>query len=254
MESKVKALLAIKPTFTCAGSHTRSLHTWDEMSEEESLAFENFAPINGDKIRVEPIGNMFSVPARNISDAAKFHHKTFNDALKHLNINGHLNAHDMLERIQHYPFLASAFMLANISKSRRRACAALIVRRETFRPPVIVSSGVNGTRMGSDNLCEDNLCELSCEDVVHAEVNAFKNMRIAESAKLDTMYITDSPCPDCLNFLRLNTDIRTLVFARNYRITEHMEKAHDFTLIHIPEREVVDYINASENRMSQIIC
>lgn len=254
MESKVKALLAIKPTFTCGGNHTRSLHTWDEMSEEESLAFENFAPINGTRIRVEPIGNMFSDPARNISDAPKFHHKTFNDALKHLDVNGHLNAHDMIERIQHYPFLSAAFMLANISKSRRRACAALIVRREPNIPPVIISSGVNGTPVGKENLCEDNLCDLSSSDVVHAEVNAFRNMNLEEDRKLDTMYITDSPCPDCLNFLRLNTDIRTLVFARNYRITEHLEKAHDFTLIHIPEKEIVDYINASEKRMSQIIC
>ncbi|AXG66426.1 putative CMP deaminase [Dickeya phage vB_DsoM_JA33] len=154
------------------------------------------------------------------------------------------------DRVQHYPFLAAAFSLANISKARRRACGAVLVR-EINGIPTIVGSGVNGTEPKEENLCETHDLTLSFPGTVHAEINCVSPFR--ESAKdTDILYITDSPCEFCLEFLK-TTSIRTVVFARCYRITEHMEKAEGFRFIHIPEQAVIDYMNSSISRMSQVI-
>lgn len=259
MESKVKAFLVIRPATIRNHSLLRTLHFWTNQHDQESVVFDSMEQIhhNGSMImpvvmRIDGSGVLLNPEFEGIP---VFAHDTFAECVIHLELNGHFGTIPIADRIQHYPFLSAAFMLANVSKSRRRACAALIVRREPNIPPVIISSGVNGTPVGKENLCEDTLCTLSSPEVVHAEVNAFRNMNIEEDRKLDTMYITDSPCPDCLNFLRWNTDIRTIVFSRSYRITDHLlEVEREFTLIHIPEKEVVDYINASEKRMTQTIC
>ena len=257
MELKVNAFLLIRPAKIRNGTLLRTIHFWTFGHDQEKERFKYMEQVyfNGStimpiQIRIDGAGKILS---EEFKDIPLFPHNTFADCVEYLELNGHFGIVPMSERIQHYPFLASAFMLANISKSRRRACAALIVRRETNIAPVIISSGVNGTPVGKENLCEDNLCELSSPEVIHAEVNAFRNMNIEEDRKLDTMYITDSPCPDCLNFLRLNTDIRKIVFSRSYRITDHLVEEREFTLIHIPEKEIVDYINASEHRMFQTI-
>lgn len=258
MELKVNAFLLIRPATLKNGSLLRTIHFWTDAHDQENERFKYMEQVffNGNtimpiSIRIDEQGKILS---EEFKDIPLFSHETFAECVEHLELNGHFGTIAIAERIQHYPFLASAFMLANVSKSRRRACAALIVRREPNIPPVIISSGVNGTPVGKENLCEDTLCTLSSPEVIHAEVNAFRNMNIEEDRKLDTMYITDSPCPDCLNFLRLNTDIRKIVFSRSYRITDHLVDEREFTLIHIPEKEIVDYINASEKRMTQTIC
>lgn len=152
------------------------------------------------------------------------------------------------DRVKHYPFLAAAFSIANISKARRRACGAVLVRT-IDGVPTIICSGVNGTPAGQDNLCETHDLSLSAESVIHAEINCVKTVEGFEDES-DVLYVTDSPCEYCLEYLR-TTQIRTIFFARCYRLTEHLKEFPEFNFFHIPEGAVLDYMQSAITRMGQ---
>jgi len=242
----MKALLV-----TELNSNSKSLHTWVQFDEQQNAVFESMEQsVEIDGKRIETVnGSMSGQP--DIKQAAVYEHETFFDAVRSVGGNN-FRALNVQERSQHYAMLASVVMLANASKARRRGCAALIVRKSsasrTKGVAYAIASGVNGTAAGKENLCEDHLLTASNPGVLHAEVNALNNL-CGPTGSTDVMYVTDSPCPFCLEHLRNYSAIRTIVFCRDYRITDHMAAANDFKFIYIPQSEVEEYIQSSLNRL-----
>lgn len=249
MENK-GALLAVQ-------NGLRTLHVWETITPEGQDFFDNFKPISysieGNPeivLNVVPVGNEHSTPDLCLVTVPVYEHKTFFDALQSIGV-GKLPSMDVAGRTRHYPFLAMVIMLAGMSKARRRGCAALIARKSDWTSTKgnysVIATGVNGTKAGKENLCEDHLLVMSKEGVVHAEVNALTNHTGSTHAS-DVMYVTDSPCPFCLEHIRNYSAIRTIVFTRDYRLTDHMRNATDFNFIYIPLSEVEDYMQSAQNR------
>ena len=126
-----------------------------------------------------------------------------------------------IEQAEH--IMASTFTLAAASKSKRRATAALLVHLNNGYP-MILSSGVNGTRPGESNIMETSDLTLSLPSVIHAEVNCINRL---DQYSLwpepeDILFCTDSPCPDCLHEIE-SVGITTIIYAREYRLTDHLD-------------------------------
>lgn len=118
------------------------------------------------------------------------------------------------------PIMASLFTLASASKSKRRSCACAFVKWR-HGIPTIVSSGVNGTPVGTSNECEPQDLSMTYRHVVHAEINAMASAQMP-LFKSNVLVCTDSPCPDCLAAIKEKTQIQHVVFARRYRVDNHL--------------------------------
>jgi dCMP deaminase len=114
-------------------------------------------------------------------------------------------------------FMNIAIQVATRSTCDRKHVGAVIVRNKT-----ILSTGYNGSPRGLPH-CDDVGHELkemggkkSCVRTVHAEANA-----IAQAARTGTaiegaeIYITVSPCYDCLKLL-INSGIKKIICGEFY--------------------------------------
>ncbi|MBR1713252.1 MAG: dCMP deaminase family protein [Alloprevotella sp.] len=114
-------------------------------------------------------------------------------------------------------YLRMAAIWAENSYCRRRQVGALIVKDK-----MIISDGYNGTPAGFENVCEDEL-GLTKAYVLHAEANAItKIARSGNNSDGSTLYVTDSPCIECAKLI-IQSGIRRVVYARQYRLTEGIE-------------------------------
>lgn len=108
-----------------------------------------------------------------------------------------------------YMNCAEAF--AQCSTSTRLKVGCVIVQDNN-----IVAEGLNGTPPGHlTNKCEDTSAKTS-RDVVHSEMNAIcKAAREGHSTKGATLYVTHSPCPDCVKHI-VSAGINKVVFKHIY--------------------------------------
>lgn len=134
-------------------------------------------------------------------------------------------------------YLQMAEVWAKRSKANRLQVGAIIVKDKR-----IISDGYNGMPSG----CEDDVCEYYDYDdymvpettmstkslVLHAESNALMKLAAAggEGAKGATMYITDSPCPECAKLIK-QAGIERVVYRREYRITTGIEMLRSLGVI-----------------------
>lgn len=119
--------------------------------------------------------------------------------------------------LSHYPqqcisAMLQAFSVASMSKARRRKVGAMIFREIStgyFQP---LSNGVNGTRPGECNVCED-MDGSTRKGVIHAEQNCFiKMLREGIATKGCTVVVTLVPCLGCCDRI-LDAGIREVVYC-----------------------------------------
>lgn len=151
--------------------------------------------------------------------------------------------------------MASLFALATVSRSRRRSCAASVVRL-VEGIPVMIATGVNGTVPGTDNACEPEDLSSTFQHVIHAEDNCLRRYAATcEPQSLDMLFVTDSPCPACFQLI-LNTGIRRVYYARGYRIQDHLPLADAYGLefIQVDLQQVRMSLIEAHRRIDHVIC
>lgn len=110
--------------------------------------------------------------------------------------------------------LEVASVYAKLSTCKRLQVGCLLVKGGT---PIAI--GYNGTKPGACNCCEDTDGN-TLPSVRHAEINALNKLWTSkESAEGAIAFITDSPCPDCVQDL-YNAGIREIYFSKLYRLDE----------------------------------
>jgi dCMP deaminase len=108
-------------------------------------------------------------------------------------------------------YLRMAHEWGKLSHCERKQVGAIIVKNG-----MIISDGYNGTPAGFDNRCEDEKGD-TLWYVLHAEANAItKVARSTNNAQDATLYLTLSPCKDCIKLI-LQAGIRRVVFSRLYK-------------------------------------
>ena len=109
--------------------------------------------------------------------------------------------------------IASA--VAKLSKCNKAKVGAIIVDQDNR----IISTGYNGTPIGTCNECEDENGKTKPE-VIHAECNAilFAN----RSLKGCTLYVTLSPCTSCAPLI-LQCGISKVIYKDEYRCTKGID-------------------------------
>ena len=106
---------------------------------------------------------------------------------------------------------------ASLSHCKRRKVGAVLVRGGN-----ILSFGFNGTPSGMPNDCED--CEGQTHwHTLHAEANAIlKCAKEGRQTQDAIMYVTCSPCPDCLKLI-LQAGIKQVYYKEEYSKMEHLD-------------------------------
>ncbi|MBR5101580.1 MAG: dCMP deaminase family protein, partial [Muribaculaceae bacterium] len=93
-------------------------------------------------------------------------------------------------------YLRMAKIWGENSYCQRRRVGALIVKDK-----MIISDGYNGTPVGFENVCEDEVGHTK-DYVLHAEANAItKVAQSHNSSKNATLYVTTSPCIECAKLI-----------------------------------------------------
>ena len=127
---------------------------------------------------------------------------------------------------------------AELSSARRLKVGSIIAKDNR-----IISIGYNGTPVGWDNNCEDEVREQhqyvideggpwhtmetvrleTKSEVIHAEMNAIgKLAKSNESGNGATMYITHAPCFDCAKLIHI-AGIKKVFYRNQYRSDEGIE-------------------------------
>lgn len=95
-------------------------------------------------------------------------------------------------------FMTQAYAQANRSYAKDLKVGAVLVEALPNNLHRIISDGYNGTEPKAPNACEDENGE-SLPDVIHAERNLFRKlMRSNESGVGSILFVTRSPCIDCV--------------------------------------------------------
>lgn len=131
-----------------------------------------------------------------------------------------------------------AEVYARRSKAKKLKVGAIVVKDNR-----VISIGYNGTPVGWDNDCEDEITEfedcyldmggpampvgttklVTRPEVIHAETNAIAKLaRSNESGEGATMYITHSPCYDCAKMIHI-AGIKKVYFRKHYRNNDGIE-------------------------------
>ncbi len=127
-------------------------------------------------------------------------------------------------------YLRMASIWAENSYCQRRQVGCLVVKDKR-----IISDGYNGTPSGFENVCEDE-DGLTKPYVLHAEANAITKLaRSHNNSEGATLYVTDSPCIECAKLI-IQSGIRRIVFARQYRLTEGVDllRRAGLEILHLP--------------------
>lgn len=118
---------------------------------------------------------------------------------------------------KHQTFLSMALMLSEQSTCARRSVGCILVDKNYH----IIGSGYNGVPFGMEH-CIDSPCEgaklasgsgLDVCFAIHAEQNAL--MQCHDVHKINSAYITTSPCMHCIKML-LNTSCRNIYYYERY--------------------------------------
>lgn len=133
--------------------------------------------------------------------------------------------------------MKTAVLWSELSTCKRKKVCAVVVKNNR-----ILTHGVNGTKPGECNSCEetcpkclgvftkDSVCKV-CDgmgivtkaDTVHAEINAINNtLYNREELKDSTMYLTLSPCINCAKVI-VKEKIKRVVYLTEYSDSEGIE-------------------------------
>lgn len=114
-------------------------------------------------------------------------------------------------------YLRMAMIWSENSYCQRRQVGCLVVKDNS-----IISDGYNGTPSGFENVCENDN-NVTKPYVLHAEANAITKLaRSHNNSDGATLYVTDSPCIECAKLI-IQSGIRRIVFARQYRLTDGID-------------------------------
>jgi dCMP deaminase len=105
--------------------------------------------------------------------------------------------------------LEIAHLIGQMSYCTRKKVGAVLVKDGQ-----IISTGFNGTLPNLSNKCEDSSNQ-TLETVIHAEMNCLAKLAKKESSNSDAsvMYITLSPCIDCLK-LSIACGVKKFIFNK----------------------------------------
>jgi len=152
--------------------------------------------------------------------------------------------------------MAALFGLATISNSRRRSCAAAVVRL-VEGVPVMIATGVNGTAPGTENACEPEDLTSTYPHVIHAEDNCLRRYTALGNIRpdLDMLFVTDSPCAACFDKI-IASNIRQVYYARSYRIQDHLPLAerHGLVFVEVDLQQVRMNLIEAHQRIDKVIC
>jgi dCMP deaminase len=137
-----------------------------------------------------------------------------------------------------YAHMIAAEGYASLSSAKRLKVGAVVEKDNR-----IISIGYNGTPVGWDNNCENEIYEESQyvideggpwhtmattryetkKEVIHAEMNAIgKLAQSNESGANATMYITHAPCFECAKLIHI-AGIKKVFYRNDYRSDEGIE-------------------------------
>jgi dCMP deaminase len=143
----------------------------------------------------------------------------------------------MLNKIDH-AHMKAAEGYAELSSAKRLKVGSIITKDNR-----IISIGYNGTPVGWDNNCENEIREehkyiideggpwhtmetMRLEtkpEVIHAEMNAIGKLAQSNESGLNaTMYITHAPCFDCAKLIHI-AGINKVFYRNSYRNTDGIE-------------------------------
>jgi len=120
--------------------------------------------------------------------------------------------------------------------ARRSTCPRLNVGAMLITPDLQVFMGYNGALPGESH-CTDVGCLMergSCKRTRHAEVNAIK--RAGKKLVIgSTLYVTNSPCGDCVDAIIECGMIQTVYFENEYRSIDplHLFASHGITALRL---------------------
>jgi dCMP deaminase len=131
-------------------------------------------------------------------------------------------------------YMQMAEVWAKRSKANRLQVGGLLVLDGQ-----IISDGYNGMPAGYEG--DDEVCELYAPDgitlltkpqVLHAEANMLLKLVAngGRGAKGATMYVTDSPCPECAKLI-MQAKVARVVYRRKYRLTAGIDLLEDRGII-----------------------
>lgn len=140
---------------------------------------------------------------------------------------------------RHMMFMEIAHVVAKRSTCLRLNVGAVLVS-PINRP---VSIGYNGQAPGQDH-CTSPCGEGAC-NTIHAEMNALYHAPVGAHmcGERHTMYVTDSPCPDCAQELVWSGMIRAVYFQTPYRVQDgyqHLISAGIFVARVLPSGAIID--------------
>jgi dCMP deaminase len=130
--------------------------------------------------------------------------------------------------------------------AKRSTCFRLNVGAVVVINKRIVSIGYNGRDAGQPH-CEGNACpgRFSCKETIHAEDNALRHVPHTLRAEPCDLYVTDSPCPDCMLKI-LERPVKRLFFDRPYRINNHLDvlPSHNVEVMQVtPAGYIIDWFS-----------
>ena len=140
------------------------------------------------------------------------------------------------------------FMEIAQAVARRSTCMRLNVGAVLVQGRSIVSIGYNGAPAGAPH-CGGNDCpgKHHCRETIHAEVNALLHLpKPLYSHSLDDMvgldlYVTDSPCYNCMAEVEESGRVNRIFFANPYRLTDHLKSDRIKIYRVLPAGFVVDW-------------
>ena len=121
--------------------------------------------------------------------------------------------------------ISRAVMMMEIAKTvaKRSTCYRLNVGAVAVIQDRIVSIGYNGTAPGEAHCAGDECAgRFGCQLTTHAERNAVDYIPAALRGVPFDLYVTDSPCTECANYL-IEKGAARVFYATPYRIIHGLE-------------------------------
>jgi len=149
-------------------------------------------------------------------------------------------------------FMAQAFAIAERSYARDLKVGALLVSPQPDGTHRTISDGYNGTEPGTPNCCEDAHGN-QLPGVIHAERNLFRKlMRSHESSFGCWLFVTRSPCGDCVERI-LDAGISAVFFCEAHRDDSPLKRLQSRGVYwkQVDKADMVRYFDSISQRLRQ---
>jgi dCMP deaminase len=128
----------------------------------------------------------------------------------------------------HY-FMQMAEVVKLRSPDPRRKVGSVLVNKIDNH---LISTGYNGLVSGSNDKIDWNNRELVYSLILHAEVNCILHARNLSKNETLKMYITTSPCKECIKILA-SMNIKEIYYKDEYRDIQLVEEICNFYNINL---------------------